>query len=503
MVFGFLLRLYSSMTVPLINTDGFLYIQQAKALHFGLKSQLTACHDYLSAYPVFISAVYPLFQDWILAARWVALGFSCLTFVPLYWLLRQFFNERTSALSLLVFVSIPSFVDASRDLLRDPLFWCFLTLALHLIIFSVKQGSRKSALAASLCFLLATWARIEGAAVILLTAVFIPFIVRDRPWRHLLVFLSPQLCMGAAVAVYVLMVNPNVLELLDIERFLEKPKKVADHYHELRAALKALNEYPPQDLSPYFLPKVRNLIWLIALGTVAVYGVETFFYPFFALFLLGAWGSIPRIRKDPCLIYLAALSVMALAILYAHVMHNWSMASRFFALFLFSSFFIMGFGVEKITDYLSRRRNLKPAATFAATALLILVCSLPKNLRADFVEDKLIFKEIGRFIAAREEGREAVTVAGAFKRIRVVHFYANLPYAGAPCFDDELDLDRPAMVRPDYLIQKGVRYYLRDEKSGARFPTDWLSEEEGKRFVPVKTWTSERLGKITLYKVTP
>ena len=49
LLLGFLARVYLFAANPIINPDGFLYIQQAKAFYFGLFDQVLACYKYLSA----------------------------------------------------------------------------------------------------------------------------------------------------------------------------------------------------------------------------------------------------------------------------------------------------------------------------------------------------------------------------------------------------------------------------------------------------------------------
>ena len=48
----------------------------------------------------------------------------------------------------------------------------------------------------------------------------------------------------------------------------------------------------------YFLPEARNLIWLIAFGTLLNRFLEAFFYPFVVFYIIGFWGIRKKIRSD-------------------------------------------------------------------------------------------------------------------------------------------------------------------------------------------------------------
>ncbi len=516
---GFVIRVYAFARIPLINPDGILYIQQARALHYGLWDSLTSCFHYLSNYPILIAGSYQIFGDWVLSGRSVSLFFGTLALVPLYGLLRCFFDETVSALTLLSFALLPTLIYISQDVMRGPVYWFFSLLGLYLFILQTEQTEKKThllTLFSSISFIMAAWARIEAVLFILISAAWLIFTRQEGKWRHLLFFMGPValLCLGLILCM--LISGQDALMLFET-RILTMPSDVMVNYEALLENLASLVEHPPEGFSPYFFPKVRKLLWLIALGTVVVQIVETLFYLFFLILAWGAMGAFSRIKTDPRMIYLSVLSGMALLLLYCQTLYNWAMVNRFVAIFLFPAFVFMGLGIEKIIAFFSKKFKIQYAVSCTLVCLMMLGFALPKALRTNYVRDKLVFKEIGAFISAETGNRRAVSIGGNFKNIRFVHFYANLNYPGAPCFDTDAVLP---LAHPDplcFVREKGTEYFIWKEQKGeqgeqremlaseafVRKASEAFVRKASEAFVRKKEWNTSKLGKLILYKVMP
>ncbi|MBN1931458.1 MAG: glycosyltransferase family 39 protein [Desulfobacterales bacterium] len=498
---GFVLRLYSFLHHPLINPDGTLYIQQAKALYFGLWDSVLNCYPYLSNYPIFIAIGYKIFGNWVLSAQSVSLFFGTLTLLPIYWMLRRFFNETVSCLVLLIFGVLPSFVQLSHDVLRGPVYWFFSMLGLYLFILQLEKKNKLFGLFSSLCFMMGAWARIEGFLFILVSIIYLILSRQDKKWQQTFFFLLPFIVFSFFSIFYVVFSAHDILTLLKPERILSRGVEFLSRYQDLRQNLEALADQNPIGFSPFFLPRVRNLIWLIALGTVCVQIVETLFYFFFIVLILGIVQWIRQIPKDSRLIYLSLLSISALIVLYFQVIYNWAMASRFVYLFLFPALIFMGAGLEKIANFLNRHFQLKKMSSYALICLAVLIIALPKTIRAHWAEDKLVFKEIGEFIADRENNKRAVSVAGAFKRVRCIHFYANLNYPGAPCFETSMVIKNTDSEAFEWIIALGVNYFVWDAKSWHKEGLNQFLKHPDQVFMKVKEWNSSRRGRLILYEI--
>lgn len=501
---GVSLRIYLMAVNPLFNPDGFLYIQQAKAIYFGLFDSVVSCYEYLSPYPIFVAGAYPLIGDWVLAGELVSLLFATLTFFPLYWTARRFFNETISSLALLAFVMIPSYVIISREILRGPPYWFFSAMGVYLFVLNLEARNGKYLLAASLCFVMAAWARIEGSLFFLISAGYLIVMVkREGRWREILLFLSPALVSAFLLLLYVLVYDVNLMELLKPERILSRPLHFMDRYNELRDLLKVMIDEEPEGISAYFFKNVRHLLWFLAIAVLVVQAIEDLFYVF-ALILIVGWVAHARnISRDRRLLYLSLLTVFAGVVLYAQIIYNWVMTSRFVILMVLPSFVFMAAGIETIGRWMNRHVHFKKVTAWAVVGILIAGIALPKILRANYVEDKLIFREIGEFIAVREQNARPVSVAGAFKHARWIHFFANVKSPFAPCFDDDAFLDGTGAAVLDTVRQKGYDYFVWDQNDWEAVDSPALSETLAAFFVKRGEWESESLGKMILYQRKP
>jgi len=498
---GFAARLYLFYHNPIINPDGYLYIQQAKALYFGLFDQLLSCFDYLSPYPLAIAAAYPIAGDWVVAAQSVNILFSTLTLVSLYGLLRCFLPHASAVLTLTVYALLPVYVLVGRDVMRDPIYWFFAVTGLYCFACYMERRRPLMLLASSLFFAIGAWARIECSLFILVSAVFIPFSGTRKKWIDLGIFLSPYAVLCFAGVLIWQLNGINLQAFLKAERLFSRPFDFITKYNELRAEIKALYDLDVVKVGPYFFPRVRNLVWLIALGTLFVTIVETLFYVFFIFLLIGMVACSRIVRRDRRLMYLFVLSMLALVLLYTQILFNWSMTSRFLSVFLFPAAVFIGTGMEKSALSLSRRFRISAKSGCALICLLALVIFVPKTLRANFARDKLIYPAIGRQIARLEENKRAVSVCGTFKRVKVVHFHANLNYPGAPCFDIDGILSRTDQEGLRFILSKGFDYLLWDQTGWRGIEIDTLVKHSENRFKIIQQWNSERLGKIILYRV--
>ena len=207
-VLGFVIRLYSFYHSYLFNPDGIKYIQQAKALNFGLYDVLTACYGRVNSLAFFILAAFKITGDWVVAGKAVSLVFGTAVMVPLYLLLRRFLDKSSACCCLLVFAVHPIFVELSVDILRGPVFWFFLTLGLYL--FTCHDQKRYFLFLSLSCaaFLMAFTARLEAIIFILVLVFFVLFevygIIKQKGVKHmkriyyftLLLLLSPVVAMA-------------------------------------------------------------------------------------------------------------------------------------------------------------------------------------------------------------------------------------------------------------------------------------------------------------------
>jgi len=499
---GFVIRLFCFHYTAIINPDGALYIHQARAIYYGMKDAVIAPHQlsYLSNYPVFIAVSYTIVKDWLIAAKSTSLFFGTLTLLPLYFLLKRFFDDKIGLLVLLIFALIPVFVDRSADVVKGPVFWFFSVLGLYLFVSQLNKKNHLYLLLSSLSFLMATWARVEAILFIIVSCFYILVARQEMKFEKFIIFVIPIVVLVMFIAISGLISNmPN----LNIFRY----KKIMffNGYENLRAGLERLKDQPLGYVKPCYIEWVRHLVWFIPLGILFTSMVETFFYPFFLVFIIGLVGIRERVNKDKRIPYFAFIAIGALVVLYVFILGRQTMSTRYLALFVLPSFIFIGFGLEKIIFFLRSRFNLTESVTLSILCLLILACSLPKNLKPRET-DKLVFKEIGELIADREGNDREILVATSKQSIRWISFYANLNYKGAPRPKQNYDLDN--ILGSSYeefvrnLRERGISYFLWEEKHWPKESASYIERQNPRDFVKIGTWSHPDTGKLILFRVT-
>ena len=229
LILGFVIRLYSLSSIPIFNPDGFLYIQQAKALYYKLFGSVLSCYEYLSNYPIFIAMSYKIFGNWVTAAQCVSLFFGTMTLIPSYWLVRRFFSETTSSIAMLCLALVPPFILVSRDVLRGPVYWFFSMMGLYLFILSIEKRNRLYPLLSSICFIMGTWARIEGNLFIFVSLIFLLLSKHERRWQSLLYFTIPFILLCTIFGIFLYFADLDILPMLKLERIMTQKWIAAQH----------------------------------------------------------------------------------------------------------------------------------------------------------------------------------------------------------------------------------------------------------------------------------
>ncbi len=499
---GLAARLWLYVRIPLISTDGYVYIQQAKALHFGYTDQLLSCFPYLSPYSIAVSAAYSVVGDWVQAAQLVNILLSTLSILPLYWLLRRFFRDDVACTTLLIFALLPNWVWVGRDALRGPLFWAFGLMGLYLFVLNLEQRRPWLLILASLSMGLAAWARVEGLLYITVSPVFLVF-SSTRYRRGLLdagLFLSPYLLILAVGLVLSHLRGQDVLDLLQPERVWDYVKGLFYQYHGFRDLLKTLHPPGNSDLSPYFFSRIRSLLWAIPLLSLVVLIFETLLYVFGLLLIAGMVSWARKTFRDRRIAYLAILSLLAFVLLYFFTLYLWYSDSRQLSVFLFPAAVFMGAGVEALSAWLSAHLRWKPAAGYAVVCALVLLIFVPKIGMAKYDRDKRIYLDIGRCIAQHETGPHAIEVCGSFKAINTIHFYANLNLPAPSCFDRKGIFQGGDLKTLATRLHSGYRYFVWNEAGWDGTDPDRIHLEPGCRLERIKTWDSRKHGKFILFE---
>ncbi len=507
---GVVIRLFACQHTHIVNPDGVYYIHQAKAIYFGEWNSLTSCClSFVSSYPFFVAGAYALFEDWVVAARFVSLVFGSMTLIPLHLLCKRFFEKDINLLTLLVFAMLPVFVSGSAEVIRDPVCWFFLSLGLYFFIRSYEKNDRLFLLFSCLSFLMASWARIESFVFILVGCVCLLTVPEGRRIRKAVAFAVPL--MGALLLILwaVIFLDKPLVETLRLHDIVDKLSAPVLAYEALRSGLEGLMEHPLDGVTPHFLHKTRELVWLVALGTVVKYMIKAYFYLFFILFILGLGSVWHRLREDRRILYLSFTAVSLFVVFYLHVIQTWMMFDRFWTIFMLPASTVIGFGLRKTILMLTTRCRMKNAMAVSIVCLLILICALPKDLKSR-EEDKVVYKEIGELIAYREGNDRVIRILKSLHTPDWTAFYANLDYRGAPCprlhfgmepkpFDEAVFRDYKGFM--GYLKKNTIPYFLWEEKAWPTDGFDFLNQRESDDLEELGSWHHPDVGKIILYSV--
>jgi len=501
---GFVIRLFCFHYTAIINHDGALYIHQARAIYYGLSDSLTSCAlYYVSSYPIFVAGAYAILGDWVIAAKSVSLIFGTMTLVPLYFLLKRFFDESIGLLVLLIFALIPVSIDRSVDVVKGPVFWFFSVYGLYLFVRQIDNKNNLCLLLSSLSFLMATWARVEGILFVVVSCVYILLVKQDRKFEKLLIFTMPVIVI-MFFTISRLIVNMSRLHIFRQQAMIGFLSSPFAGYEHLRAGLAELKDQPLGSIQPFYIEWVRHLVWFIALGILLTSVVEAFFYPFFLVFIIGLVGIWERVKKDIRIPYFAFIAIGALIILYIFILGFPTMSTRYLMLFLLPSFVFIGFGLEKIVSFLRSRFHLRESVAFSLICLLILACALPKNLKLRET-DKLVFREVGELIAHKEGNKKEIQVATSLHSIRWISFYANAGHKGAPCPEKNYDLENILGSSHEEFVrnlrERGISYFLWEEKHWPKESASYIERQNPGDFVKIGTWSHPDTGKLILFKV--
>jgi hypothetical protein len=504
LILGLAVRLFAWHQTGIMNSDGTVYIQQARAIYFGLWDAVTSCtirYAYINTF--FIAAFYAVFRDWITAATAVSVFFGTLTLVPLFFLARSFFPLGIASLVTLIYAVNPMLVDGSVDIVRDPAYWFFVLLGLYLLT-RPKGQTTAGLLLSSVAFILATWTRIESIVFILIAPIYILLDRQERPLCRILTFLSPPALLLLAGIGGQWLIHP---EGINTYRLMEIPARVTlafSQYGQLRSTLNEMILHPPPGLSLEFLNNLQSNVWFIGIGVIVQNALETLFYPFVPLYLLGLGNLRQRIAADRRTLYFVLVIPTAFLLLYLFVFIDWQMENRWLALALFPSFLFLGFGLERVIPWMQAKFNIKKGMVLALIALLTLSFTLPKDMKPRG-EDKVVYRSIGEAIANREGSTKKIEIMTLGVASRWILFYANLSFRGAPCPDEFYDYR--GWIGNEYgpfveaMKKKGMKYLVWEEKNWPAGHFDFLKSPYERDFIRLGAWSHPDTGKILLFEL--
>ncbi len=499
------LRLIAWSNTPVIAPDGVVYISQAKAIFYGQWAEIAKCSglDRLSVYPFLIAAFYSVFSDWIIAGKAISFIFGVATIIPLYFLLRQFFDYKISALTTLIFAVNPFFVSTSVEILREPMYWFFTVLGFYFFTVCIKKENQLFLLLSSISFLLAAWTRIEG--ILFFAVSFFYLLFKNRNIRNTLIFISPAIIVFTLTFFIAYFKDASMYDLHRGGEVLRRITDIFSRYLTISNYLKELAggiDGSTDGTLKLFLVEARMNIWLIALGTLINRVLETFFYPLFIPVLIG-FGKFRKIKEDTRIFYFMLLVIFSLLVLYFSVFYIWVLEPRYIALFILPSIIFAGFGLESIIKWSRRIFRVNKLLVIIALACIMVLSTFPKNSKYRHF-DKIVYKEISEFIINKEgESRQAINVSASVATQRWISFYTNINYEGVMCHEPsfknswELFAEADSFIRQ--LKRRNIKYLLWTEKTWSNKDIDIM--KHNKYLKELGRWRHYDTGEMILFEV--
>lgn len=501
---GVAIRAVAAIYTCVINPDGMVYIQQAKAIYHGDWPLLKSCMPFVSSYPFLIAAAYWVFPSWIDSARLVSVFFGSLTLVPLYFLLKRFTDQRTACVVVLLYAFMPVLVGGSADLIRDPICWFFLISGLY---FFVRQLENREAfqrrflylLSSYFLFLLACWARPETFIVLIFSCFYaLLYSLFSKQKKYLFVAVSSLLVFGLFLAAGAMIFDPtfNFYSVKASGKLLES----LEEYRNVRQQLSSLARELDRGALRSFLFKVRNFAWLVDLGVLVGNTIACVFYFYVPFFVFGFFGLSTRLRKDPRVFYLFMLVILGYGLLFVHVLQYWYFEDRFLYIIILSGSILAAFGVEKTTNFIQRRVNWTVSVVVILVSLYIVAFGLGKNIKKR-EDDKVVFRQIAEYISGLEKpGHAFVPVLTAdSSSLKLVPFYLNLDISRGYCPVNAAPVLKNNVELLQYVREKDVKYFLWDATNWSKRGIDIQSDDFRQIFKEVTQWKEEQFGLIILF----
>lgn len=308
-----LLTLYRVATRDLINGDGILYVNVAKAfLNEGIAAAAAVYH--WPFYGILIGVVHRVtglgFENAATGLNTLFMTLVCVVFVRIYEQIGG--REARIWVAAVLILALPVLNDYRDLVVRGYGFWAFMLLGLHFFIQYSRTPDLQNALKWQLSVAAAILFRVEGLAFLVLAPFCLLFMAeaRSRIVAHLL-RLNGALLLLAVAGVLVLLATGN----LNLPEKVEIPNQLG--YASPLSLLDALNtEAGMMFARNRFMSSVEDARLILAAGVIALVVVKlaaNIGLPFLAVWGYGSYRKwIGLTRESYIVLYFAAIGFLSL-----------------------------------------------------------------------------------------------------------------------------------------------------------------------------------------------
>lgn len=495
---GFMLRLNAFFRADIFNSDGVLYIEEAQNVFYNGVEYLGVCFHATNIFPLLIAAMYKVVGDWELAGRLISLFFGTLAMLPLYGVLKHALPKNVALLTLLLFACNPAFVVLSVDILRGPGYWFFLSLAIYFILRAEKSANYWIYPLACMLFMVAASFRIEAAAFIAGTMIFLGARreVREGVARCVM-FLLPII-----VAMFALLLSEWLLnrQLVSFPKQYERVVELISGYKQLRQDLKGLWTHPPEGFHfQYYWRDMSTIVGWTALGVELNWLAKAMFEPVAVFFIAGLGPVFRKARVNLSIRYLLVLSIVAFVVLFLQTITAWWLDSRMMALLLIPGYVIIAMGLMSVSNAFKEWFALKGKIVFFILLGCVVLGAVVKLLKHR-ESDKYLLKEIGAYILHDYHGAGGfIRVGGSSEYMMFISYYAN----------SEIKTGQCSHVERTWEVKGEASHVLKiiDEKEydyfvwNSRYDNENLKTSLDEKYKVINEWDTMLDGTVRVYKV--
>lgn len=416
------LRIAQLLSIYVINPDAIDYIGSAKAIGQGRLAEGFGI-SHVSVYPVLIALLQPFIGEWISTARGITAFFGIITVVPLYLVSARLLDWPWRLIPPLFYCLSPSLTHYSMDVIREPLSWFAVFMALWAIVEAVAVGRRLWFVVAGIFFLFAIANRIDGIISLGVASAWIVWRglrkgLLGRAFEELALLCMPLLLVGT-ILIFLFFGTPFEKEISDLftyKRQISTALGASQESHH-QAVEGLLENIPQAYLRNLFFSAWEHRYGLAALE-LADHWVRAAHPALLAVSLVGVLMVAKWKMEDLWWLLLFVLGAY-MAVGYVRVSGAFAISRRHLGIAVISGYCFAGLGMAWLYEKLGRFKGRFPRKSPYLVLALLVASTIPWTLRPQRA-DKGVRRVAGEWIRA-----QGITEPIVATQHQIVAFYAE------------------------------------------------------------------------------
>ena len=397
-IIGLIIRLaYTNLQIPLAldALEYFVYAVDTSNLRHLPESYSPSNNGWA----IFMAIIFSMFQfdnglNYMQLQKIISIILSSITIVPIYFLIKQFFEKKYALLGISLFVFEPRIIINSTLGIADPLY-IFLISVVFVLIFNKKLAYISFGIAA-----LATMVRPEG--LFLFIGIFVIYFIRYKKEEKII----PKCIL--VIVIFFLVLSPMMIyknEIFGDDRILGRASETIE-YHS-----KSIEETNGNSGIPFILTGLENFPKYLGWSMIPIFIV---FVPIGVIIIFKKW------QRTDSLILIPLIS-MSVPIFYVYSIPL--LETRYFY-FLFPLFCVVGmYTIKKIIEK-SKFQNFIMILILSGIILAGLTFTDYKKINYETQKEGILISE---FIYNNAKGVNTFENSGFLKSVQILDEWPELP----------------------------------------------------------------------------